>query len=284
VQDAAADLLAHLPDSQLVARMTSQVLPLLILTGLVRPSLQVTLPDKLDDAMQRDAVQRDAIRPGKAPAPLQLGEKAWALCQMLACVPPTVWSKQWGKSPDSLLAMAARSEAGDLLREGWRRATLRHPQVEWAGALIAHGAEARELIDALPPAQREPCIMALVQAKAYRDSATLFIWLGACHQAWSLNYGRLVLNHVRQQMSQSSSSDWRMTSILPDYACYFPPQLLSEAEAAWQPHPDTAAIWQPRIKQFMDLLYFRQEMLAALKSADHKSVVHPTGSEEEEPL
>lgn len=259
VQETAANLLACLPQSQLVRRMIGHVQGLLTIKGLLRPTLVVTLPDP-PDAVRR----RDCIKPGQAPASLQLGEKAWGLCQMLACIPPTFWSEQWGKSPDALLTLATRSEQSQLLLEAWRRATVRHPHQEWAAALIKQGAVAEELIRALPSAQREQCILELVKANAYADSTRLFDWLRLCQEPWSVDFGRLVLKLVQQFIAKPPSSNGRVWLALPEFARTFPLQLLPEVQTAWQPHPETADTWQNRLEQFMELLTFRHDMLAAL--------------------
>jgi hypothetical protein len=238
--------------------MIERVRPLLKLEGLLRPSLSVTLPGKVDAAGQRDGLQ-----PGKAPSPLRLGEKAWHLCQMLAFVPATVWSEQWRKTPEQVLEMAGRSDEAAILREGWSRAAQNHPQLAWTTALIHHGGTVVDLVNALPPDQRESCIISLVNAKAYEDNDTLFQWLGTCRHGWSEAYGRLVIEQVRQVVAAPGQQNQNRNRLLL-FGHYFPPQLIEEAARVWKPHPDNTDIWQPVIDNFLELLHFRREMLAAL--------------------
>lgn len=92
VRLSAADLLARLPSSALVKRQTERVRALLHYKpgGFLRKSqLEVDLPEKCAPGMIRDGVE--AKRAGR-----DQGEKADWLYQMLAVVPPGVWSVEWG--------------------------------------------------------------------------------------------------------------------------------------------------------------------------------------------
>ncbi len=74
VRKVAADLLARLPESALVARMIERVKPLITYKRkfLGKDELVVVLPEMCDKAMQRDGIELKPPHPG-------IGEKAWWL-------------------------------------------------------------------------------------------------------------------------------------------------------------------------------------------------------------
>jgi hypothetical protein len=137
VREAAADLLARLPDSRLVGRMTARLDPLVSFipakAGLVlklqakRPAfLVVTLPAEFDKAMLRDGMtEKPAVK---------IGVKQWWLTQMLAGVPPKHWSARFETTAADLVA-ALDPEFSDAVVTGWRVATVRTPDPAWAAAL-----------------------------------------------------------------------------------------------------------------------------------------------------
>lgn len=61
-----------------------------------------------------------------------IGERAHALRDLLAYVPPTTW----GRAPDDLLALAQKTEYASMLGDGWGDAALRFDDQAWIDTLF----------------------------------------------------------------------------------------------------------------------------------------------------
>jgi hypothetical protein len=157
VREASARLLSALPGSRLVARMVERLTPLLrpsgppgLLARLAGGSARilVELPAECDAGMQRDGIVSQL--PGA-------GERTWWLRQMLAAVPPSVWSARWEMDPAACLAAAHASEEGPLLLSAWTMAAVRGRDAAWAEALLraGSGGDAASVAELLAPEQLE---------------------------------------------------------------------------------------------------------------------------------
>lgn len=162
VRVAAARLLGTLPESRLVGRMTERLAPLLrvhVPDGMIArlrgqgPRIDVELPAECDKGMRRDGIEPKP--------PYGTGERAWWLQQMIAGVPPSVWSAAWEMDAAACIQAArAGGEPGTLVR-AWTQATIRAGDAAWAEALLRAGADvsehllAQELLAAVPPHRLE---------------------------------------------------------------------------------------------------------------------------------
>ncbi len=109
VRDVAARLLAQIPKSKLVQRMIERVRPLLSLDS---KGIEVILPKKCTLEMTQDGIDESKYIPS-------LGENASLLLQMLCCVPPSIWSDDWKKTPIELITIIENSKWEKLLLEAW---------------------------------------------------------------------------------------------------------------------------------------------------------------------
>jgi hypothetical protein len=200
VRVAAATLLATLPGSRLVRRMTDRLVPLLALhvpDGLLarlrsgRTRIDVQLPAECDKAMRRDGIEP---KPGYG-----FGEKAWWLHQMLAAVPPSFWTAHWGRSAAELLDAARASQEGDLLVRAWTEAAIQARDPEWAEALLRTGSDGKVggalagLAGALAPERLEPLVLARLRPGGLLVDHTSGNMLDAARFAWSPALTRAVL-------------------------------------------------------------------------------------------
>jgi hypothetical protein len=227
VRAAAAALLATLPGSRLVGRMTERVEPLVQLKapeGLVarikgdKTRIDVELPAECDKAMRRDGVE---------PKPAYgFGERAWWLHQMLIAVPPSFWTARWRRSAADLLAAAKNGTEGSLLVRAWTEAAIQARDAEWAEARL-HTVSGRERIGivepmaaALPPERLEPLVLQRLPADRLTAASIATEMLQAARHGWSPALTRAVVALVP---ADGGATDYSLREMVRGFALHMHP-------------------------------------------------------------
>lgn len=272
VRAMAVNLLATLPESRLSQRMRERAAPLLTFRQkIVRKSLEVTLPDECNPAMVRDGIIPEV------PRHIKVGPKTWWLGQMLGLVPPAYWYQQWNLAPAELLKVALKSEEKETLLDAWFQAARRVGDTAFLEALLPVFLKRKDtyghikvLIDYLPQERAEQAIVGLMQEEPQplHGKHPAMPLLTKYEKPWSPTLARKVLESLHQRMtadenpaSSTRLALWTFRQSLKEFALRIPPELASEAAQGWPTDAQHWDYWEDAVKQMVDILKFRSEML-----------------------
>lgn len=129
IRQQAQALLASLPESALADRLRQRAQGWLTLKrGLLSKKLELALPAAFEPDWKKDALDE------KPPA--GVGEKAFWVQQVLACVPVRHWTETFALPVETLFKLALDSEWAELLIRSWLRSAMLHRNADAAAALF----------------------------------------------------------------------------------------------------------------------------------------------------
>ena len=274
----AQQLLAGLPESQLVRRCKERLMPLLeckkkFLGGV---ALTVTLPSACDKAALRDGIGLQTYA--------GLGEKAGWLLDLVRSVPPDHWSSTWSLEPAELFKLFGDHEFKQALTQGLIQSITRMAQyrpgdnaTRWYGALLAALAREQSGIQAA-----QNVMSAFGQLPAASQYAILQDWLAAFGQNWDANnpaidwfqlaagvatvpwpleISKNVIARIQAGMAASPGMHWRLRSALTSFAAILDAGTTDYAEHNWPPvdWPHWPQ-WRKPIDDLLETLRFRHAM------------------------
>jgi hypothetical protein len=268
VRQSAAALLAQLPSSRLIQRMTWLGQQLVTWkNGLLRGAIEVKLPESCGDALQRDGIEP------KLAANPWLGEKAWWLAQILALVPPITWSSGWNKKPSTLIDALRKHELEDALIYAWTEAALRFGDAEWIDALLAYehrradGKRLVELFARLPREGKEAAMIALLRENHLLtfDQAPS-VWLSTCRFPWGSELTFAVTWCICWGLKNGSLQPWRWEVLLHEIGMYFNPDQLEKSIQQIRGTLNQGYGPDPYVQDLLTVLSFRLGMYADFSS------------------
>ncbi|HEX2202351.1 MAG TPA: DUF5691 domain-containing protein, partial [Longimicrobium sp.] len=258
VRAAAAEVLAGLPTSRRAARATERARGWVRLSapsgGLLakvtgaKAKLAVEPPKACTPEMERDGVEPKPRRKG--------GQRAWWLEQVVAAVPPAVWTAE--APPETWIAAARAGDWADALLAGWAAAAARHRDPAWAEALVRLGAAGTyqaALFRTLAP----DVYRALARSRVERqrtlhgdEESVLFV----ARSPYPLG-AELTAAVLARVSPKALENDWAMRDRLRLLAARLDPAAALDVVTAWEPAPRGA---------WVDLLHARHALHEAFAS------------------
>lgn len=261
VRRAATDLLARLPASALVARVTERVSPLLNFSA--DTALDVTLPELPDKALIRDGIEEVKEKNPK------VGARAATLRQMLAVVPPIFWTAKWNVSVELLIESAMKTDHADALLDGWAEAAIRHRDLDWCERLFSRRKDRDDLrvslFEVLPKAARERIAAEILANLNELQSYQTIGLLKSCNFAWNDTLSQLFLQSLvgavaTLQPGSYSNQYWSFFQELERFGNLVSPALLPDVAALVNNHRDRLNYFFNHFERLAARLEFRAEM------------------------
>ncbi|HMG69818.1 MAG TPA: DUF5691 domain-containing protein [Gemmatimonadaceae bacterium] len=270
VRRAAAELLGRLDRSGLVARMAARAHTALSWKPgrlLKKAEIIVEPPKELDATAARDGVEKKP--------PHMMGERAWWLTQIVAVVPPRVWSEKWNATPDAIISAAAAGDWTQALTEGWAAAAVLHRDAAWAESLLATGfpgekptslaPKLSELLGVLAADRREAFVTRALRDVRNTDAAVTLV--AAADHSWSEPFARAVLTWLGPRMvaalKAGGTAEWQLRDVIPRLALRVPPSLAGVATKNWPTNEEAGGL-AGALDRFISLLTFRRELAEEL--------------------
>lgn len=274
VRQAAVQLLASLPDSQLSRRHCARLDALVggeekkgLLAKLGKPKLKlaIKLPEAIDKPTQRDGVD------AKPPAHRKIGERAFWLAQMVALSPLSYWTARFACDPAMFVAAVMDTDyAGELL-PALSEAARRDPQCEWLLALTeawlgTKDAHLRtetisEMILAAPEDVREAVLVAqLAKLDVLRDQQMIHSLLDTVQFAYGADLARLAIAHVKTLATRQASTYQQPRNLFDSIGYHCDVSTASELVPAVLDAIDALSNWRNAVEQLNDIVEFRAAM------------------------
>ncbi len=263
----AANLLAFLPESPLVKRMTARADALVTFKrgGLLRrASLSVSLPDETDPTGVRDGLDPRAFG-----LQVKLSARQILLIQILAAVPLRHWTDTCQLTPAAILKAVEKDPNAAAAATGWAIAAVREENSAWAGALLDAPAPPHAellpgdpLLPLIPEDDRVRRLLPGIHGSFLSGTGRpgLPPEIAAVRAAFPRGFlperlTRELLDALRR--AATSGIPWHQRAEIEALLARVPPPMLTEAAENWPTDRDGVA-------GFVDFLRFRQTALASL--------------------
>lgn len=261
----ASDLLAQIPESRLMQRMSARADDLLRWTPDEHSPVEITLPDPLPADILRDCALPAAVK--TAPSSM----RGMRLSAILGSVPLTHWEAAWGVSPEEIVRAALASNLPRSLIRGFVSAAVRQHNSIWAGVLLRsdqYSPDVIRLAALLPAPDFEVLIAEADHPGAVLDGGVMVRLLHYWTGQWSVEVARRWIHALEHHLTQPQDKPPGMTlrMVFKKFGRACPVSLADEVAAALLPLIQPDSVWWGMVQEAVAIIRFRRAMLADLES------------------
>ena len=295
VRRVTVDLLTCLPESRFCERAIARVQNLVKLQHEGnQPYFTVDLPEAHTPEMLRDGIEAKSNDSQNN----QIGDRASWLLKMLTSTPLSFWNQHLAMSIEDLVKAANHAQSDRLLLQGWIAAAQKTGNLVWLQALVEFSQEeqvnriaGQPLADSLIlDAQQQAAAIHLIKNPDLAFSNLFKSLLFRNKTIWNEEVSAIVLDLIISTLerfintSQLTSHYWGISEFIRDAAKYISPSLIpmakdqafvisrrlqehsleSENKQELRELEYAQTTLHKSIKQFVDLLQIRQEMLKSI--------------------
>jgi hypothetical protein len=271
IREAAAQLLAQLPESQYVQELQTEAATILRYQD---STWLLELPRLLPAH-----VKQQGISPKGRPRSPGL-VRDW-FTQLLARIPLRFWSDHSGQAPPRILRGWLTLPDGLALLQAAAKSLLCHPDEDWTRSLIRYWLEsnnerlwqqkaAKELLEQASTKVFNDCLLPwLTQYGPLipEDSLPAY-WLSLGKHAWSPQLSRIIIEGFRDLVRERRVQQWNLyhyQRILRAAAYQSDTSLFPVLRQTWQSGSGGLGRWSVEIEKLLQTLYFRLEMAKELE-------------------
>jgi hypothetical protein len=274
VRQAAVQLLASLPESQLSRRHCARLDTLIsaedkkgLLAKLGKPKLKVTiaLPEAIDKATQRDGVD------AKPPAHRKIGERAFWLSHMVTLAPLSYWTTRFQCDAAMFVAGILDTDHASELLVALSEAARRDPDREWLLALTdawmatadvyVRAQTIAEMMQSAPNDVRESVLTAqLAKLDSLRDSQVILAWLQTVQFGYGPALTRLAIGHLKTIAAKQAAAYQQPRNLFDGIGYHCDVPTASGLLPAVLEGLDAQSSWRNAMEQLNDIVEFRAAM------------------------
>jgi hypothetical protein len=270
VRRTAVDLLSRIPSSRFVAEAAAIAMTRLNINSgpfLAGRKLSVETPADYDPAWAKFGIEKESFI-------AELGTGAWCLAQLIALVPPEIWSEKFNLSAADLFDLAMKSPWSDPLIIGWSKAAERSDSNEWKYSALKHWIVNKDyrttIADFMPTInslgdKSEGLILEILQIfpGILDDDNPATALISSYDRPWSDRFARAVMDRVLRTIHLPQNGQahlWLLQSLLPELAYRISPSIADELRCKLTLPQDAPTNWRKPIDNFLDIITLRDRL------------------------